>query len=937
LNDDSDIIPAPDGGPGGGGAGGVVPIAIEDELKRSYLDYAMSVIVSRALPDVRDGLKPVHRRIIHSMYEQGHTPDRRYVKSAVVVGDVMGKYHPHGDQAIYDALVRLAQPFSMGLMLVDGQGNFGSVDGDPPAQMRYTECRMARPAVRLIEDIDKDTVDFQDNYDGSRREPTVLPSRIPNILVNGSGGIAVGMATNIPPHNLGEVVDACLALIDDPTTPLERLLDIVPGPDFPTGSEIIGRTGARLALMTGRGAVVVRGKASIETVRKDREAIVITEIPYQVNKATMIERIAELVREKRIEGIAELRDESDRDGMRVVVELKREAPADVILNQLYRYTALQSSFGVNMLALNRGRPEQMGLKPMLDAFLVFREEVVVRRTKFELSKARNRGHVLVGLAIAVVNIDEFIRIIRDSVDPAEARERLTGRDWPVGDMAPLIALIQDPRTLVAEGDVVRLSDEQARAILALTLSRLTGLGREEIFAEAGELAEAIREFLSILGSRERVMAIVRQELVEVRDQFAIPRRSVFVEGEADVEDEDLIPREEMVVTVTHTGYVKRTQLSAYRTQRHGGKGRSGMRMKDEDAVTRVFSASTHAPVLFFSSEGKVYKLKVWRLPLGDPNARGKAFVNLLPLEQGETISTVLPLPEDEAVWDGLDVMFATTTGDVRRNKLSDFVNVNRAGKIAMKLGEGEHIVGVSLAEPNQDVLLTTALGRAIRFAVEDVRVFAGRDSTGVRGIRLAEGDSVISMAMLQAVPATPEERAGYLKRFRAELRAESGEGAEDGAVAPDEDETEEAAALSDERYAELKAAEQVILTLSSEGVGKRSSAYDFRRTGRGGQGLSAQDLSRRGGRLAAAFPVEPGDELLLVTDGGQMIRVPVGNIRLAARNTQGVIVFRTAEDEHVVSVERLAEPEGDDEATPEATAEATQDGSGEDDDAPEQA
>jgi DNA gyrase subunit A len=912
LSDDSDIIPSPDSG-SGGGSGGVTPIAIEDELKRSYLDYAMSVIVSRALPDVRDGLKPVHRRIFYSMHDLNMTPDRAYSKCARVVGDVLGRFHPHGDLSVYMALARMAQPFSMGLLLIDGQGNFGSVDGDMPAAMRYTECRMAKPAQALLADIDKDTVDFQENYDGKEQEPTVLPARIPNLLVNGAGGIAVGMATNIPPHNLGEVVDGCLALIDDPTTPLETLLDIVPGPDFPTGGEIIGRTGARNALISGRGSVIVRGKASIETIRKDREAIVVTEIPYQVNKATLVERIAELVREKRVEGVADLRDESDRDGTRIVIELKRDAPGDVILNQLYRYTALQSAFGVNMLALNRGRPEQMGLRQMLEAFLEFREEVVVRRTKYELNKARNRGHVLVGLAIAVANIDEFIRIIRAAKDPTEAREQLCDRDWPVGDMAPLIALIQDPRTIVSEGGAVRLSDEQARAILALTLSRLTGLGRDEIYTEAGELAEAIREYLSILGSRERVMAIVREELVEVRDQFAVPRRSVFVEGDADMEDEDLIPREEMVVTVTHSGYVKRTHLSAYRTQKHGGKGRSGMRMKDEDAVTRVFSASTHAPVLFFSSEGKVYKLKVWRLPLGDPNARGKAFVNLLPLEQGETITTVLPLPEDEASWEGLDVMFATTTGDVRRNKLSDFVNVNRAGKIAMKLGEDEHIVGVSLAEKNQDVLLTTALGRAIRFAVEEVRVFAGRDSTGVRGIRLADGDRVISMAMLQAAPATPEERAGYLKRARAELRAEGAEGEEPPAPA-DEEETEEAAALSDERYAELKAAEQVILTLSSEGVGKRSSAYDFRRTGRGGQGLMAQDLSRRGGRLAAAFPVEPGDEILLVTDGGQMIRVPVKAIRLAARNTQGVIVFRTAEDEHVVSVERLAEPEGEDPA-----------------------
>jgi DNA gyrase subunit A len=891
----------------------ISPIAIEDELKRSYLDYAMSVIVSRALPDARDGLKPVHRRILFSMYENNYTPDRAYNKCARVTGDTMGKYHPHGNLAIYDALVRMAQPFSLGLPLIDGQGNFGSVDGDPPAAERYTECRLAKSAMALLEDLDKDTVDFQDNYDGREQEPVVLPARFPNLLVNGSGGIAVGMATNIPPHNLGEVVDACLAMIDNPAVTLEELLEIVPGPDFPTGGQIIGRTGARQALMTGRGSVIMRSVSSVETLRKDREAIIITEIPYQVNKATLLERIAELVREKRIEGISDLRDESDRDGMRMVIELKRDAPADVVLNQLHRYTPLQTSFGVNMLALDHGRPLQMGLRQMLDIFLAHREEVVVRRTKFELNKARNRGHVLVGLAIAVVNIDEVIHIIRSSDNPQEARERLQARDWPAGDMMSLIALIQDPRTAIIDGDRVRLSDEQARAILALTLARLTGLGRDEIFAEAQELAKLIAGHLEILGSRERGMAIVREELVEVRANFAVPRRSEIVEGEADMEDEDLIPREDMVVTVTHGGYVKRTQLSAYRTQRHGGKGRAGMRTKDEDAVTRVFSASTHTPVLFFSSGGKAYKLKVWRLPLGDPNARGKAFINLLPIEQGESITSILPLPEDEASWERLDVMFATKSGGVRRNKLSDFVNVNRAGKIAMKLDEGDAIVGVSICTDDDDVLLTSSGGRAIRFPVGDVRVFASRDSTGVRGIRLAEGDEVISMAILRSVDATPDERAAYLKQSRAALRAmgEEGEDAEAPVEAEDGEEDVADTQLTPERYAELGAAEETILTLSSEGIGKRSSAYDFRRTGRGGQGLLAQDLTRKGGRLVAAFPVEQGDELLLVTDSGQLIRVPVARIRIAARNTQGVIVFRTGEGEHVVSVERLAEQGGD--------------------------
>ncbi|HVI33015.1 DNA gyrase subunit A [Phenylobacterium sp.] len=896
--------------------GGVAPIAIEDELKRSYLDYAMSVIVSRALPDVRDGLKPVHRRILFSMNEQGHTPDRGYVKSARVVGDVMGKYHPHGDVAIYDTMVRLAQPFSMNLLLIDGQGNFGSVDNDPPAAMRYTESRMTRAAMAILADLDKDTVDFKDNYDGSEQEPVVLPSRIPNLLVNGAGGIAVGMATNIPPHNLGEVVDACLAYIDNPEIGLDDLLDIVPGPDFPTGGEIIGRTGARNALMSGRGSVIMRGKASIEELRKEREAIVIHSIPYQVNKAALVERIAELVREKRIEGVADLRDESDRDGMRVVIEMKRDASAEVILNQLYRYTPLQSSFGVNMLALNRGRPEQMGLREMITAFVDFREEVVVRRTKFELSKARDRGHVLVGLAIAVANIDEFIHIIRSSKDPTEARERLVARDWPAGEMLPLVELIADPRTVVVEASRIRLTDEQARAILALTLSRLTGLGRDEIFGEATELAGSIQGHLTILASRERVMGIVREELVAVRDQFAVPRRTEIVEGDADVEDEDLIERAEMVITVTHGGYVKRTPLSIYRTQHRGGKGRSGMATKDEDAVTRVFSANTHTPMLFFSSGGKAYKLKVWRLPLGTPTSRGKAFVNLLPIEPGESITSILALPEDEASWDQYDVMFATRSGNVRRNKLSDFVDIRRNGKIAMKLDEGDAIIGVGVCNAGQnDILLTTALGRCIRFATEEVRVFAGRDSTGVRGVRLADGDSVISMAILRSVPATPAERAAYLKHAKA-MRIATGETEEgEESAGPEEEDaeaTEGEAALSPERIAELGASEEIILTVSTEGFGKRTSAYEFRRTGRGGQGLLAQDLTKRGGKLAGSFPVDETDQILLVSDQGQLIRIPVKQVRLAGRNTQGVIIFRKHQDEHVVSVERLADTGEDD-------------------------
>jgi DNA gyrase subunit A len=908
LSDDPIIAPDT------GRPGGISPIGIEDELKRSYLDYAMSVIVSRALPDARDGLKPVHRRILFSMSEQGHTPDRPYVKSARIVGDVMGKYHPHGDVAIYDSLVRMAQPFSMGLVLIDGQGNFGSVDNDPPAAMRYTESRLAKPAMQILADLDKGTVDFKGNYDESEREPVVLPSRIPNLLVNGASGIAVGMATNIPPHNLGEIVDACLAVIDNPDIGLDELLDMVPGPDFPTGAEIIGRTGARQALMTGRGSIIMRATATIEEIRKDREAIIVTAIPFQVNKAALVEKIAELVREKKLEGIADLRDESDRQGMRIVVELKRDATAEVVLNQLYRQTQLQHSFAANMLALNRGRPEQMGLRTLIDCFVNFREEVVVRRTKFELNKARDRGHVLVGLAIAVANIDEVIHIIRSSKDPAEARERLVARDWPTGDMQPLIALIADPRTVVVGGDQVRLTDEQARAILALTLSRLTGLGQDEILSEARELATAIQGYLDILGSRERVMGIVREELVAVRDAFAVPRRSLIVDGDADIEDEDLIAREEMVITVTHGGYVKRTPLATYRTQRRGGKGRSGMATKQEDAVTRVFSASTHAPVLFFSSGGKVYKLKVWRLPLGLPTSRGKAFVNLLPIEPGESITSILPLPEDEATWDRLDVMFATRSGGVRRNKLSDFVQVNRNGKIAMKLDEGDSIIGVGLCTTANDVLLTTAIGRCIRFPVDEVRVFAGRESTGVRGIRLGDADIVISMAILNGVDATPAERGAYLKHANAMRAAATGE--TDDQPAPDDDEEagDDQVSLSVERIAALGAAEETILTVSTEGYGKRTSAYDYRRTGRGGQGLIAHDLSKRGGRLVASFPVDQGDEILLVTDSGQLIRCPVAQIRIAGRNTSGVTIFRTAEEEHVVSVERLEGVGGDDEA-----------------------
>ncbi|GGG47513.1 DNA gyrase subunit A [Chelatococcus composti] len=890
--------------------GDIKPVSIIDEMKRSYLDYAMSVIVSRALPDVRDGLKPVHRRILFSMHENGYTPDKPYRKSARIVGDVIGKYHPHGDQAIYDALVRMAQDFSMRLPLIDGQGNFGSVDGDPPAAMRYTESRLAKAAMPLLEDIDKDTVDFNDNYDNTEKEPSVLPARFPNLLVNGAGGIAVGMATNIPPHNLGEVVEACVAFIDRPEISDEELIEIVPGPDFPTAATILGRSGIRSAYTTGRGSIIMRARSTVEEVRKDREAIIVTEIPYQVNKAALIEKIAELVREKRIEGISDLRDESDRDGMRIVIELKRDAVAEVVLNQLYRYTPMQTSFGANMVALNGGRPELMTLRDMICAFVEFREEVVSRRTKFLLGKARDRAHVLVGLAIAVANIDEVIHLIRTAPDPNSAREALMARDWPAGDVAPLIALIDDPRHRVQEDGTYRLSETQARAILDLRLQRLTALGRDEIADELNKLSDEISDYLDILRSRARIMGIVKDELIAIRDAFATPRRTEILDWAADVEDEDLIQREDMVVTVSHAGYIKRVPLTTYRAQRRGGKGRSGMQTRDEDFVTRLFVASTHTPVLFFSSRGQVYKEKVWRLPLAAPNARGKALINMLPLEEGERITTIMPLPEDEASWASLDVMFATASGNVRRNKLSDFVQVNRAGKIAMKLDEGDAIVDVQICTEQDDVLLTTALGQCIRFPVTEVRVFKGRDSTGVRGISLGEGDKVISLAILRHTDATADERAAYLKLANAARRAANG----DGANGDEEGELEEGAAdsrLSQERYALMGAAEQFILTISENGYGKRTSAYEYRVTGRGGKGIVAMAVNERNGSLVASFPVEASDQIMLVTDGGQLIRCPVDDIRIVGRASQGVIVFNTAEDERVVSVERISD-EGED-------------------------
>jgi DNA gyrase subunit A len=877
-------------------------------MKRSYLDYAMSVIVARALPDARDGLKPVHRRILYSMHENGLAPDRKYVKSARIVGDVMGKYHPHGDAAIYDALVRMAQDFSMRLPLIDGQGNFGSVDGDPPAAMRYTESRLAQPATALLEDIDKDTVDFQLNYDGNEREPVVLPARYPNLLVNGAGGIAVGMATNIPPHNLGEVIDASIALIEDPELSIEDLNAIVPAPDFPTGGIILGRAGTRSAYHFGRGSIIMRGKVAIETIRKEREAIIVTEIPYQVNKANMVEKIAELVREKKIEGIAELRDESDRDGYRVVIELKRDAVPDVVLNQLYRFTPLQTTFGANMVALDGGRPQVLNLKDLLRIFVAFREEVVFRRTKYLLSKARDRAHILVGLAIAVANIDEVIRLIRTAPDPNAAREALMSRAWPAATVASLMALIDDPRHRVAEDGTARLSIEQARAILDLRLQRLTALGRDEIAEELDKLAAEISDYLDILRSRARIQAIVKDELNAVRERFATPRRTVILEQEGEVEDEDLIQREDMVVTVSHLGYIKRVPLSTYRSQKRGGRGRAGMQTRDEDFVSRLFVASTHAPVLFFSSRGLVYKEKVWRLPLAAPQSRGKALINILPMEQGERITTIMPLPEDEATWGALDVMFATTRGTVRRNKLSDFVDVRRSGIIAMKLDEGESIVDIQICTERDDVLLTTAHGQCIRFPVDEVRVFQGRTSMGVRGIALEDADKVISLSILRHVEATADERAAYVKRALAVRRGGNGEVVEE---APDGEEATGAIELGEQRYVELSAAEQFVLTITEKGYGKRTSSYQYRTTKRGGKGIVAITVNDRNGSVVASFHVEDADQIMLVTDRGQLIRCPVDGIRIAGRGTQGVTVFATEQGERVVSVERVSEENGE--------------------------
>lgn len=878
-------------------------VTIEEEMKRSYLDYAMSVIVSRALPDVRDGLKPVHRRILFSMKENGFEYNKPYRKSARITGDVMGKYHPHGDQAIYDAMVRMAQHFSMRLPLIDGQGNFGSMDGDPPAAMRYTEARLAKSAHSLLNDIDKETVDFQPNYDETVFEPKVLPARYPNILVNGGSGIAVGMATNIPPHNLGEVIDACCALIDNPEVSEAELVELVPGPDFPTGGIILGQTGCRSAYATGRGSVVMRARVDIEDMGKDREAIIVTEIPYQVNKASMIEKMAELVRDKKIEGISDLRDESDRSGVRVVIEVKRDAQADVVLNQLYRFTMLQTSFGVNMLAINGGRPELLNLRQIISAFISFREEVIRRRTVYELGQARDRAHTLVGLAIAVANLDEAIKLIRAAPDPQTARAALMERAWPAQDVEPLIELIDEPDRKVIDG-TYQLSEVQSKAILDLRLHRLTGLERDKIHSELKEIGRQIIDYLDILRSRERLYGIMRDELVEIKEEYATPRRTEISEEELDTDIEDLIQREDMVCTVTNAGYIKRVPLSTYRAQRRGGKGRAGMSTKEEDFVTSLYVVNTHTPLLFFSTKGMVYTLKVYKLPLATPQSKGKSMVNLLPLQAGETISTVMPLPEEEAAWGDLNVMFATTSGNVRRNNLSDFTNVMRNGKIAMKLAEGDQLIGVSVCDESNDVLLSTGFGKAVRFPVSDVRVFAGRASVGVRGIKLAKDDQVISMTILRHVEFDTETRDNYIKESRR-LRAP------DDDVAADVASEESVCSLPKDIFHRMADQEEFILTVTLKGYGKRSSAYEYRVAKRGGQGITSIATNTRNGSVVGAFPVEEEDQVMMITDAGKVIRIPVHDIRIAGRATQGVTLFQTADDEQITSVAHL--PQEDEE------------------------
>ena len=896
----------------------ISPTMISEEMRRSYLDYAMSVIVSRALPDARDGMKPVHRRIIYGMYENGYDSTKPYRKSARIVGDVMGKYHPHGDSSIYEAMVRMAQPFSMRLTLIDGQGNFGSMDGDGAAAMRYTEARLAKVSTYLTDNLDEDTVDFMPNYDESLQEPTVLPARFPNLLVNGGNGIAVGMATNIPPHNLGEVIDACCAYIDNPEISIEDLIKIVPGPDFPTGGLILGYGGARQAYLTGRGSVMMRAKCSIEEIRKDKEAIIVHEVPYQVNKAALVSHIAELVKDKRVEGISDIRDESDRQGVRIVIEIKRDFQADVVLNQLYKYTALQTSFGMNMLAINGGRPMMMNLKDIISTFIEFREEVIRRRTIFRLNKARDRAHVLVGLAIAVENLDPVIELIKTAPTPQEAKERLMSTQWKAGSVEDWVNLIDEPDHKVENG-IYMLSEDQAKAILDLKLQRLTGLERDKIHDELVGLGESIKEFLSILASREKLYGIMRDELVAVKDEYATPRLTTIEDIEYNQDIESLIQREEMVVTVTEAGYIKRVPLNAYKAQKRGGKGKSGMTTKEEDFVTRLFVASTHTPVLFFSSRGIVYKMKVYKLPLGSPTSKGKPFINLLPLTEGENITAIMKLPENEAECENMSIAFATKSGNIRRNSLMDFVNVQSNGKIAMKLDEGDKLINVALCDESNDIMLAAKSGKCIRFPVADLRVFVGRNSTGVRGIKLSGDDEVISMSILKHSDATAEQRDEYLRVSSAIKRMEAENG---GNACISADQTGLLNLLTPEEFAKMAENEEFILTVTVTGYGKRSSSYEYRVTGRGGIGIANMEMSPRNKEVISSFPIEEDNEVMMVTDGGKLIRMPVDDIRIAGRKTQGVILFRTAENENVVSVTKLdADADSDDELNDESNEE----------------
>ena len=882
---------------------GILPVTIENEMSTSYLDYAMSVIVSRAIPDVRDGLKPVHRRILYSMSQMGLDYNKPYRKSARVVGDVIGKYHPHGDSAVYESLVRMAQPFSMMAPLIEGQGNFGSIDGDRPAAMRYTECRLEKITTLMLGDIDKNCIDYQENYDGSESEPSVLPSRFPNLLINGAGGIAVGMATNIPPHNLSEVIDGCVTILRNPNTSEDELNEIIPGPDFPTSGLIIGRNGIKSAQLTGRGSVILRGKATVEE-NNNKNSIIITEIPYQVNKSNLVEKIAELVRDKKIEGISDIRDVSDRHGIRVIVELKKDAEAEVILNQLYKFTPLQSSFGCNMVTLNAGKPELLSLRQIIDAFLEFRVEIVIKRTTFLLNKSRDRAHVLVGLAIAIANIDEIIKVIRSSPDPATARDYMLKKKWIPKNVESLIELIDDPRHKISEDGTYMLSIEQVQAILDLRLQRLTAIGRDEIEKELNGIGEDIKKYLEILTNRDVLDNLIEEELIEAKTLFGVPRKTEITDIELDVDDEDLIPKQDVVVTVSHKGYIKRVPLVTYRSQRRGGKGRSGMSTRDEDFVTQIFVENTHTPILFFSSTGIVYKMKVWKLPQGTPQSKGKAMINLLPLSDGEVITTIMPLPENEKEWENLNIIFTTMNGNVRKNKLSDFVDVRANGKIAMKLQGNDEIKTVETCTDDDDMLITTSKGQCIRFKVTDIRLFVGRSSTGVRGIRLGKDDKVISSTIIKSMDVSTEERAAYIKMSRA-VRGET----EHDNIQDEISDDVIPAVISDEKYAEMGASEQFILSISTNGFGKRTSAFEYRVTGRGGKGIIAMVVNERNGNLADSFPVDTSNQIILVTNKGKLIRCPVDDIRIASRSTQGVKIFDIDEDEQVVSVERLGDLE----------------------------